>query len=119
LTGNADRATDAPMADTLQKLETTILARRAADPSSSYVARLTARGRAKIAQKIGEEATEVVIAAMQDDPAALTGEAADLLFHLLILLADAGVPLDDVLTELDRRQGVSGLTEKAGRSDAD
>lgn len=103
------------MTDTLHRLEATIAARRSADPSASWVAALTAKGRAKIAEKLGEEAIETVIAAMGDDPAALTHEAADLLFHLLVLLADAGIALDDVLAELDRRDGVSGLAEKAAR----
>ena len=69
----------------------------------------------KITQKLGEEAVETVIAAMQGDPAKVTGEAADLLFHLTILLAAASVPLSDVLAELDRREGISGLAEKAAR----
>lgn len=103
------------MRATLHQLEQTIKTRRAADPSTSYVAKLTARGRAKIAQKLGEEAVESVIAAMQDDREGLTGEAADLLFHLLVLLADMDLPLDAVLDELDRREGVSGLVEKASR----
>ncbi len=103
------------MSDTLARLEAVIAERRKADPSTSYVAKLTARGRAKIAQKVGEEAVEAVIAAMQGDAAGLTGEAADLLFHLLVLLADAGVPLSAVLAELDRREGTSGLVEKAAR----
>lgn len=103
------------MRATLHQLEQTIKARRTADPSTSYVAKLTARGRAKIAQKLGEEAVESVIAAMQDDREGLTGEAADLLFHLLVLLADMELPLDAVLDELDRREGVSGLVEKASR----
>lgn len=101
--------------DMLDRLEATIRERRTGDPAASYVAKLTAKGRAKIAQKLGEEATEAVIAAMQDDKAALTAEAADLLFHLLVLLADAGVGLDDVRAELARREGVSGLDEKASR----
>ena len=101
--------------DTLDALEQTIRERRTGDPAASYVARLTARGRGKIAQKLGEEATETVIAALTQDKAALTGEAADLLFHLMVLLADAGVTLDDVRTELARREGVSGLDEKASR----
>jgi phosphoribosyl-ATP pyrophosphohydrolase len=105
------------MVDTLKNLETTILQRRSADPASSYVAKLSAAGRAKIAQKVGEEATETVIAAMQGDPAKLTSEAADLIFHLFVLMADGGVSLDAVLAELDRREGVSGLTEKAARKD--
>jgi phosphoribosyl-ATP pyrophosphohydrolase len=103
------------MADTLDTLEQTIHARRGGDPDASYVARLTHKGRAKIAQKLGEEAVETVIAAIQDDRAALTGEAADLLFHLLVLLADAGVTLDEVRAELARREGLSGLAEKAAR----
>jgi phosphoribosyl-ATP pyrophosphohydrolase len=103
------------MTDTLHTLEQTIRARRTGDPSTSYVAALTAKGRAKIAQKVGEEAVETVIAAMAGDTKAVTGEAADLLFHLLVLLADQGVALDDVLAELDAREGVSGLTEKASR----
>lgn len=105
------------MVDTLFRLESTIRARRSADPESSYVARLTAKGRGKIAQKVGEEATETVIAALTQDAKALTGEAADLLFHLMVLLADSGVPLSDVLAELDAREGVSGITEKASRKE--
>ena len=101
--------------DTLDRLEATIRARRAADPSSSYVAKLTAKGRAKIAQKLGEEAVETVIAAMKGDAGDVTAEAADLLFHLTVLLAAAGVPLRDVLAELERREGSSGLAEKAAR----
>jgi phosphoribosyl-ATP pyrophosphohydrolase len=113
-TAAALAATVAAM-DQLDALEAVIRARRGADPSASYVARLTARGRAKIAQKLGEEAVETVIAAMADDAAALTAEAADLVFHLLILLADAGVSLGDVRAELARREGLSGLDEKAAR----
>lgn len=105
------------MNDSLNRLEATIAARRGADPASSYVAKLSAAGRAKIAQKVGEEAVETVIAAMAGDPAKLTSEAADLMFHLLILLADGGVTLADVAAELDRREGVSGLTEKAARGE--
>ena len=105
------------MADSLAALEQIIRDRRDADQSTSYVARLTAKGRAKIAQKLGEEAVETVIAAIQDDKAALTGEAADLVFHLLVLLADAGLSLDDIRAELARREGVSGLEEKASRVD--
>jgi phosphoribosyl-ATP pyrophosphohydrolase len=105
------------MADSLFRLEQTILTRRGADPSSSYVASLFAKGRAKIAQKLGEEAVETVIAAMAGDARETTKEAADLLFHLTILLADMGVPLADVLAELDAREGVSGHTEKAARKE--
>lgn len=101
--------------DTLDRLEATIRARRAADPSSSYVAKLTAKGRAKIAQKFGEEAVETVIAATSGDDASIVPEAADLIFHLLVLLADAGLTLDDVRGELARREGLSGIDEKAAR----
>ena len=102
--------------DTLSRLAATIAVRRAADPESSYVARLNARGLPKIAQKLGEEAVETVIAALSGDTDELTGEAADLLFHLLVLLDAKGVPLAAVLAELDRREGVSGIAEKAARS---
>ena len=102
--------------DTLSRLAATIAARRASDPEASYVARLHARGLPTIAQKLGEEAVETVIAALTGTEADLTGEAADLLFHLLVLLDAKGVPLEAVLAELDRREGVSGVAEKAARS---
>ena len=101
--------------DAFARLEATIAARRGADAGSSYTASLFARGRAKIAQKLGEEAVETVIAAMGDEPRAIVPEAADLMFHLCVLLADAGLSLDDVRTELARREGVSGHDEKASR----
>lgn len=101
--------------DTLARLEAVIAARRGADPGVSYVARLHAKGLRKIAQKLGEEATETVIAALAEDRAALVGEAADLLFHLVVLLNAKDVPLADVLAELDRREGTSGVAEKAAR----
>lgn len=104
------------MTDTLSTLEATIAARRGADPESSYVAKLNAKGLGKIAQKLGEEATETVIAALTEGREELIGEAADLLFHLLVLLDAKNVPLSDVLRELDRREGVSGIAEKASRS---
>ncbi len=104
------------MADTLDRLVNTIAARRMAEPGSSYVASLFAKGLPKIAQKVGEEAVESVIAALSGDAKALTGEAADLVFHLLVLLEAGGVPFSDVLAELDRREGVSGLDEKASRA---
>ena len=100
----------------LSRLEATIAARRAGDPDASYVARLNAKGRGKMAQKVGEEATEVVIAALTGSPEALVGEAADLLFHLLVLMGDCGVTLAQVTAELERREGVSGIAEKASRS---
>jgi phosphoribosyl-ATP pyrophosphohydrolase len=102
--------------DTLTRLEATIAQRLAASPEASYVAKLHAKGLARIAQKVGEEATETVIAALAGDGPELVSEAADLLFHLLVLLAEKGVPLGAVLAELDRREGLSGLAEKAARS---
>lgn len=106
------------MTGTLEKLESTIKARQGADPAASYVASLFARGMPRIAQKLGEEAVETVIAALSGDAKAVTGEAADLLFHLTVLLAAAGVPLSDVMAELERREGTSGLAEKAARPKA-
>jgi len=104
------------MSDTLARLEATIASRKGADPASSYVASLFAKGRAKIARKLGEEAVEAIVAALAEDKASLTGEAADMIFHLLVLLADADITLADVLAELERREGISGHDEKAGRS---
>ncbi len=101
--------------ETLSRLEATIQSRRQADPGSSYVAKLNARGLNKIAQKLGEEATETVIAALVEDRQALVGEAADLIFHLVVLLAAKDIPLADVMADLDRREGVSGIAEKAAR----
>lgn len=103
------------MTDILHSLEAVIDARRFADPETSYAARLFAKGRPTIARKLGEEAVETVVAALAQDDAALVGEAADLLFHLLVLLAERGIPLDSVLAELRRREGVSGIAEKAAR----
>ena len=100
---------------TLSRLEAVIASRRSGDPGSSYVAKLNAKGLPKIAQKLGEEAVETVIAALAEDDAALTGEAADLLFHLLILLHERGLSIAQVLAELDRREGKSGIAEKAAR----
>lgn len=100
----------------LNRLEATLRERRSGDPKASYVAKLHAKGIAKIAQKLGEEAVETVIAALSEDEAALTGEAADLLFHLLVLLDARGLSFADVLVELERREGVSGVVEKASRS---
>ena len=105
------------MTDPLDRLYAAIIARRSGDPATSYVAKLTAKGRLKLAQKFGEEAVETVIAAVAQDRAALVGEAADAVFHLLLLLADADVTLDDLRAELARREGVSGLAEKANRKE--
>ena len=100
---------------TIQRLEATIAARRTASSDSSYVARLTGKGRARIAQKIGEEGVETVIAAMRDDGAGVVSESADLIFHLLVLFADMGLSWHQVMDELDAREGLSGLAEKASR----
>jgi len=102
---------------TLARLEAVIAQRAAADPSTSYVAKLNARGVPKIAQKLGEEAVEAVIAAMADDREGLIGESADLIFHLLVLLRAKGITLAEIAAELDRREGVSGIVEKASRVD--
>lgn len=101
--------------DRFDVLLATIRERRSGDPASSYVAKLSAKGRAKLAQKLGEEGVELVIAAMADDRAEIIAEAADLMFHLALLLADAGISFDDIRAELERREGVSGITEKARR----
>ncbi len=103
--------------DTLQGLEQVIAERRSASPDSSYVAKLNAKGIEKIAQKLGEEATETVIASLSGSREEVVGESADLLFHLLVLLQARRIKLDEVLDELDRREGVSGLDEKASRSE--
>lgn len=100
---------------TLTRLEATIAARLTADPAASYVASLKAKGLPVIAKKLGEEATEAVIAALSGSDEELVGEAADLLFHLTVLMAARGVPLARVYEELDRREGTSGLAEKASR----
>ena len=100
---------------TLDQLWRTIQSRRGADPQTSYTARLFSRGRAKIAQKLGEEAVEAVIESVGDNPTALIGESADLLYHLLVLWADAGISPADVASELARREGTSGITEKRAR----
>jgi len=103
--------------DTLSRLAATIAARRDADPATSWVAKLNARGVPVIARKLGEEAVETIVAALSGGREELVGEAADVLFHLLVLLDAKGVPLDDVLAELDRREGTSGIAEKASRSE--
>ena len=102
--------------DTLTRLEAVIASRSGADPDSSYVAKLNARGLPVIARKLGEEATEAVVAALSGSREELVGEAADVIFHLLVLLGAKGVPLAEVFAELDRREGVSGIAEKASRA---
>lgn len=103
--------------DTLARLEATIADRLGASPDTSYVAKLHSRGLPVIVRKLGEEATETVVAALAGSREELVGEAADMIFHLMVLLAEKGIPLSDVLAELDRREGTSGLVEKASRSE--
>ncbi|MDW4497426.1 phosphoribosyl-ATP diphosphatase [Sulfitobacter sp. D35] len=100
---------------TLDDLYATILARKSADPDTSWTAQLLAKGPEKCAEKFGEEAVEAIIEAVKGDGSALTAEAADVLYHLLVMLAARDVPLEDVLAELERRQSRSGLAEKAAR----
>ena len=102
--------------DILERLAAAIASRRGADPASSYVASLFARGDDAILKKIGEEATEAVIASKSGKREAVVHETADLWFHCLVMLAWHGVPLADVLAELERREGRSGIDEKASRS---
>lgn len=104
------------MGETLGRLEAVIHNRLAAgEAEASYVASLAAKGRGKIAQKLGEEAVEAVIAAVSEDDPELIGEASDLVFHLSILLAERGLTWDMIAAELDRRHGTSGHAEKAAR----
>ena len=100
---------------TLETLAATIAARKGADPETSWTARLLAAGPQKCAAKFGEEAVEAIIEAVKGDRDRLTAEAADVLYHLLVMLTASDVTLADVLAELDRREGTSGLTEKAAR----
>lgn len=99
----------------LERLAATIAARKGADPDGSWTAKLLAKGPEKCAEKFGEEAVEAVIEAVKGDRARLTAEAADVLYHLLVMLAARNVTLADVLAELERREGTSGIAEKAAR----
>lgn len=99
----------------LHDLAAIIEDRKGADPASSWTAKLLAKGPEKCAEKFGEEAIEAIIAAAKDDRENLTYEAADVLYHLLVMLAARDIPLDDVLNELARRQSMSGIAEKAAR----
>jgi phosphoribosyl-ATP pyrophosphohydrolase len=101
--------------ETLARLAGVVAARRGADPATSYVARLVAKGSDAVLKKIGEEATEVVMACKDGDPKKIVAEVADLWFHTLIALAGHGLTPDDVLAELERREGQSGLEEFAAR----
>lgn len=99
----------------LERLAATIEARRGADPDGSWTAKLLSKGPEKCAEKFGEEAVEAIIEAVKGDREKLTSEAADVLYHLLVMLAARDVSLDDVLAELARREGTSGIAEKAAR----
>ena len=101
--------------DTLERLAAVIESRRGADPDKSYVARLFAKGQDAMLKKVGEEATEVVMAGKDGDAAKLTGEVADLWFHTMVVLAAHGLKPADVVAELRRREGMSGLEEFALR----
>ncbi|WP_171173890.1 phosphoribosyl-ATP diphosphatase [Ruegeria sp. HKCCD8929] len=100
----------------LHDLAATISDRKGADPDSSWTAKLLSKGPEKCAEKFGEEAVEAIIEAVKGDTEKLTAEAADVLYHLLVMLAARDVPLDAVLAELARRQGTSGIAEKASRT---
>ncbi|MGB1235506.1 MAG: phosphoribosyl-ATP diphosphatase [Planktomarina sp.] len=100
---------------TLNDLYDTILSRKDADPDSSWTAKLLSKGPEKCAEKFGEEAIETIIEAVKNDREKLTSEAADVLYHLLVMLVSRDVALDDVLVELSRRQSQSGISEKASR----
>ncbi len=99
----------------LDRLAATIASRKGGDESASWTAKLLARGPEKCAEKFGEEAIEAIIEAVKGDRAKLTAEAADVLYHLLVMLAACDVTLTDVMAELERREGLSGIAEKAGR----
>ncbi len=103
------------MTHAIDTLFAVIESRKGADPDTSYTAKLFAKGRKKIAQKVGEEAVETALAAVSETPAAVAAESADLLYHLLVLWAETGVAPDDVWAELNRRAGVSGIEEKNSR----
>ena len=104
------------MTDIIATLEKTIAQRRKSSPDESYVAKLASKGRVEIAKKLGEEAVETVIASMTGSKEEMVAESADLLFHHLMLLADMGIDFADVCAELERREGVSGIVEKANRT---
>jgi phosphoribosyl-ATP pyrophosphohydrolase len=103
------------LGDALARLWATIEARRGASPETSYTAKLLAAGPAGIARKLGEESLEAIIEAVKGDPAALARESADVLYHLLVLWAAAGLSPHDVAAELTRREGTSGIEEKKRR----
>lgn len=99
----------------LTRLAATIQSRKGTNPETSWTAKLLSKGPEKCAEKFGEEAVEAIIEAVKGDRDRLTSEAADVLYHLLVMLASRDITLEDVLAELERREGVSGIAEKAGR----
>jgi phosphoribosyl-ATP pyrophosphohydrolase len=99
----------------LDRLAATIATRKRADPETSWTAKLLSKGPEKCAEKFGEEAVEAIIEAVKGDRARLTAEAADVLYHLLVMLAARDLSLADVVAELERREGISGIAEKASR----
>ena len=101
--------------DVLNRIYEVIASRRGADPSTSYVAKLYKKGRLKMAEKIGEEATETVVAALAQGENEVVSESADLIFHLMVLWADMGIVPEQIYAELARREGTSGIEEKASR----
>ncbi len=103
------------MANVLTRLARTIESRKGEDEAKSYAAKLFKRGPEKCAEKFGEEAIEAIIAAVKGDKQNLKEEAADVIFHLFVMLSSRGVSLDDVLEELERREGTSGIVEKQNR----
>ncbi len=112
-------AADVVDARVLDRLYTVVSGRRGADPETSYTARLLAEGRGRIARKTGEEAVEVIIAALGETPERLAAESADLLYHLLVLWADVGLEPARVWAALSAREGVSGIADKAARRGSD
>lgn len=103
------------MIESINRLQASIKERRKADPKDSYVAKLAHKGRAEIAKKMGEEAVELVIASLAGSKEDAISESADLFFHHMMLLADLDIDFADICAELDRREGISGLAEKASR----
>jgi len=111
----ADEMNDRPKSAILEELYKVIESRRGADPDVSHTARLFKKGKGKIAKKTGEEAIEVIVAALYQTPDKVVRESADLLYHLLVLWAEQGVRPEDVFAELESRLGVSGIEEKRSR----
>ena len=102
----------------IDELFETIKSRKGGNPEVSYTARLFGAGVENMARKIGEESTEIIVAALRETPAHVVSESADLLYHLMVLWAEQGITLDDVFEELESRAGTSGVEEKASREDA-